>query len=444
MTRLTLEEHLASAPPSVRRAMLADRQNLLRGAAAVTGRFYAEMKARQEPEDYPSAKTFRRAARSEASLRTLLVTLERYAPRVSTAAGREVRAERYAARSGKSRGDAPQSAAPLLPDIGRWPPLWQSMVPGLLAAKLSESSKRRYCASLSRLVRIQQALDLPPDPSFYLAFSLAEALEADGVRQRSIAGYLDALIAIAKHGGAPAKGLNGLRRMRDLCKQRAKMQGKRKTDRIRDLMERGGFEEIIRTVAELSDQAAKSPPHSSRHEASLRAAVLIGLHVNKPGRTGDVASWQIGRELTRTPDGVWELSWEQQKTDIGTGAGALWPEICELLDAWILGGRPDRFVHLRYRELLDQNWLTLSTTVPPSKYPSEIIKRHIGVPSHDLRTLAADYLRHHDPASAGNVIAAHLGHRSRQAGEEYRALAESDTAARAWLDIREKIRSGTP
>ncbi|WP_141536284.1 hypothetical protein [Thioclava sp. ES.031] len=424
--------------------MLEDRQNLLRGAAAVTGRFFAEMKARKEPEDYPSAETFRRAARSEASLRTLLVTLERYAPRVSTAAGRQVRAERYAERSGKGRGDVSQSAAPLLPDIGYWPLLWQSMMPGLLTAKLSESSKRRYCASLSRLARIQQARELPPDPGFYLAFSLAEALEADGVRQRSIAGYLDALIALAKHGGAPAKGLNGLRCMRDLCKQRAKLQGKLKADRVRALMERGGFEAIIRKIADLTGQAAKSPRHSSRHEASLRAAVLIGIHVNKPGRTGDVASWQIGCELTRAPDGVWELSWEQQKTDIGTGAGALWPEICDLLDAWILGGRPDRFVHLRYRELLGRNWLTLSTVPPPSTYPSEIIKRHLGVPSHDLRTLAADYLRHHDPASAGNVIAAHLGHRSRQAGEEYRALAESDAAARAWLDIREQIRSGAP
>ena len=66
----------------------------------------------------------------------------------------------------------------------------------------------------------------------------------------------------------------------------------------------------------------------------------------------------------------------------------------------------------------------------------------LGVPPHDLRTLAADYLRRHDPASAPAIVAAHLGHGTEAAGAEYRALCEGAAATRVWRATRETVADG--
>ncbi len=67
---------------------------------------------------------------------------------------------------------------------------------------------------------------------------------------------------------------------------------------------------------------------------------------------------------------------------------------------------------------------------------------HINSLELPVSWLAADYLRAYDPTSAPNIIRAHLGHGSLEAGEEYRALCDSDVADREWKDIKKKIQSG--
>lgn len=116
--------------------------------------------------------------------------------------------------------------------------------------------------------------------------------------------------------------------------------------------------------------------------------------------------------------------------------GAIWPEICEILDEWILDGRPDRLIHVRYQELVGRNWLTLDDSAPYRNLPTELTNAAIGVPSHDLRTLAADYMRRHDPARAADVIATHLGHGTRKAGEAYRAECDGAAAQATWQESR--------
>ncbi|MCZ7675387.1 MAG: hypothetical protein M5U35_05270 [Roseovarius sp.] len=122
-----------------------------------------------------------------------------------------------------------------------------------------------------------------------------------------------------------------------------------------------------------------------------------------------------------------------------TETGAIWPEICEILDEWILDGRPDRLIHIRYQELVGRNWLTLEDNEPYRNLPTELTRAAIGVPSHDLRTLAADYMRRHDPAHAADVIATHLGHGTRKAGESYRAECEGAAAQAIWQESRATI-----
>lgn len=135
-----------------------------------------------------------------------------------------------------------------------------------------------------------------------------------------------------------------------------------------------------------------------RKELLLQTVACCTIDMNKPARTGDMSRWSICSDLRREADGSWHLAWRQEKTNRTTEAGELWPEIGELLC-----GRPSRLIHLRYREVLGKNWLTLSSTARPSKWPSERIKSAIEVPSHDLRTLAADYMRRHNSEIAARI-----------------------------------------
>ncbi|WP_272011423.1 hypothetical protein [Roseovarius sp. ZX-A-9] len=233
--------------------------------------------------------------------------------------------------------------------------------------------------------------------------------------------------------------LNGLRSARDHFKALGRASGKLKTSRIRHLMERGGFEYIIQTVCRLRDEIDDLPDHAARTERLRLTVTVLMLLVNKPARCGDIAEWRFGRELCRHPTGEWRLDWCQGKTNIDTGAGLLWPETCAVLDELVLRGRPSRLVELEYQKHVGLNFLSGTVDARSAKWASELVRDAIGIPAHDLRTLAADYLRLHDPQTAASVIQSHLGHGTRQAGEEYRALADGDAAAAAWRRIREEI-----
>ena len=437
--RPTLEEHLASVPASIRCDLLTKCDDLPPGAAAVVGRFFAAVKARREPEDAPSAACFRAAAASESTLATLLRTLNRHAPHVSTAAARAVREEWYVRRTPKA--PAHRNTWSESTHVATWPPAWQALYPGLRRARIKDSSRRRYVNSISRCAQLVRQGGADECLTFYTAWCLTEAFTATdaGIKPITISGYLHGLVALGRYGGAAEEDLDGLRYMRDILKDRAAMGEKRKIASIHGIMRQGGFEYVARRIGEMREEADGLPDHTARKELLLQTIAICAIEINKPARTGDMARWTIGQDLRREADGAWHLHWEQEKTGRLTEAGELWLEIGETLDELILGGRPSRMIHLRYREVEGMNWLTLAEDARPSKWPSERVNTAIGVPSHDLRTLAADYLRRFDPERAADLIAAHLGHASQEAGESYRALCEGDAAARTWHRDREKI-----
>ncbi|MGJ8573369.1 MAG: hypothetical protein ACSHXI_22010 [Hoeflea sp.] len=438
--RRTIEEHLAPVPASIRRDMLENRNNLAPGAAAVIGRFFAIVKKRHEPIEAPGAESFRAAASSESTLGTLLRALDRYAPDVSTAAARQVRAEWYSRRSGKTP-DQSQSAPSEDALIASWPPSWQAMYPFLRQARIKGSSRKRYVASISRCAQIVNAGGAEECLTFYTAYCLGEAFKAGegDIRPVTIANYLEGLIALGKVGGVSAEDLDGMRYMREAFRDEAKLGEKLKVARINDLMRKGGFDYITEVIGDLLLEADLLPDHSARKELLLQMVACCAVDMNKPARTGDMSRWSIGSDLRRERDGSWHLVWNQGKTGRTTEAGELWPEIGEILDELILCGRPSRLIHMRYQELVGKNWLTLSETAKPSKWPSERIKNAIGVPSHDLRTLAADYMRRHNPENAARVIATHLGHGTLEAGKEYSTDCKSEAAVRAWQKDRQQI-----
>lgn len=436
-----LEQTLKDAPVAVRRAMIEDAPNLAPGAANVMGRFWTAVRADKRNSSMPGAEAYRAAAASESTFRCLLRALTAYAPHVSTAPAKLVSDEWYALR----RKPATRVVSKANKPVGTtWPIAWQRMKPELDAASIRHTTRKRYIASVDRCATVV-AEGLASDMfGFVAACELSDAFLFHPDKDRRVkpvtaANYIEGLIALGAKGGVAKERLTAMQVItRDLWDQAA-LDEKNKYERISELMERGGYAHVSDKIREFRERAHALPAHSAARRRCMQQAVVCAVILNKPPRKGDLVSWRFGNQIVRDVDGTWRAEWEQEKTGGGAETGAIWPEICEILDEWILDGRPDRLVHVRYQELADRNWLTLRDTEPYRNLPSELTRTAIGVPSHDLRTLAADYMRRHDPAHAADVIATHLGHGTRQAGEAYRAECEGAAAQAIWQKARMTI-----
>ncbi|SDY25956.1 hypothetical protein [Citreimonas salinaria] len=436
-----LDVILKETPAAVRRAMILDAHNLAPGAAQVMGRFWTAVRAGHGNPAMPGAEAYRAAAASESTFRCLLRALSRYAPQVCTAPARLVSDEWYARRRKPAIKAMPTAEKPV---GATWPEAWQRMKPRLDTTSIRLSTRKRYIASIDRCA-VVVAEGLASDThGFVAACELSDAFlfhpdKTRRVKPVTAGNYIEGLIALGAKGGVAEASLTAMRViLRDLRDQAA-LAEKNKYGRLSELMERGGYAHVADRIGELRRRAHDLPAHSAARRRCLQQAVVCAVILNKPPRKGDLVSWRIGEQIVRDVDGTWRASWEQEKTVSETETGAIWPEICEILDEWMLDGRPDRLVHVRYQELLGRNWLTFDDSVPYRNLPTELTKAAIGVPSHDLRTLAADYMRRHDPAHAANVIATHLGHGTRKAGEAYRAECEGAAAQAIWQEARARI-----
>lgn len=441
--RGNLDLILKDAPAAVRRAMTEDVSRLAPGAAHVMGRFWTTVRQGKGNLSMPTAEAYRSAAASESTFRCLLRALSTYAPHVCTAPAREVSDEWYALRRASGRNEAKIAKSPV---EASWPEAWKCMRSALDAAPIKASSRKRYIASVDRCAAVVSeglASDLH---GFVAACELSEAFlfhpdEERRVKPVTAANYIEGLIALGAAGGVAEASLSAMHVITRDLRDQASLAEKEKHERLSVLMERGGYAYVADRIAELRTRAHDLPAHSAARRRSMQQAAVCAVVLNKPPRKGDLVSWRLGDQLVRNVDGTWNAEWEQEKTGFKTEAGALWPEICDILDEWILNGRPDRLIHLRYQEIVGTNWLTLNQSVPYRNLPSELTKATIGVPSHDLRTLAADYMRRHDPARAANVISTHLGHKTPKAGKAYRADCDGATAQASWQSSRDIIAS---
>ncbi|EAR51557.1 hypothetical protein OG2516_01521 [Oceanicola granulosus HTCC2516] len=309
---------------------------------------------------------------------------------------------------------------------------------------MAVSTRKRYFASIDRCAAVVAEGLASERHGFVAACELAEAFmfhpdETRRVKPVTAANYIAGLIALGAKGGVAEESLTAMRVIwRDLRDQAA-LDEKDKYERLSELMERGGYAHVADRIGELRARAQDLPAHSAAGRRCMQQAVVCAVILNKPPRKGDLVSWRFGEELVREMDGTWRAEWDQEKTGGTTETGAIWPEICDILDEWVLGGRPERLVHVRYNELVGQNWLSLNYTQPYRNLPTELTTAAIGVPSHDLRTLAADYMRRHDPAHAADVIATHLGHADRRSTAPYRAECGGAASQKIWSQVREIV-----
>lgn len=432
---------LQDVPAAIRREMIEDAPSLAPGAAHVMGRFWTEVRVHRGNPSMPPAEAYRAAAGSESTFRCLLRALAKYAPHVSTAPARAVSDEWYAQRR-KPVAVPRQEVEPYRG--AAWPVSWRRMKPALEAAPIGIRSRKRYLASIDRCAAVVAEGRASDAHGFVAACELSEAFlfhpdTSRRVKPVTAANYIEGLIALGAKGGVAEASLTAMRVIANDLRAQAGLAAKTKYERLSSLMERGGYAHVADRIGELRARATELPAHSAARRRNMQQAVVCAVILNKPPRKGDLVSWRLGHELVRENDGTWFAGWEQEKTGVATETGALWPEICEILDEWILDGRPDRLVHVRNQELVGRNWLTFADRAPYRNLPTELTRAAIGVPSHDLRTLAADYMRRHDPAHAADVIATHLGHGTRRAGEAYRAECDGAAAQAIWAETRKII-----
>lgn len=433
---------LAAAPPEVRSRMLAQASRLEPGAAAVVGRFFAVIGERREPIDAPTRASFDIAARSEPTLGTLLRTLGRYAPEVGLAGGREAKKAWYGRRP-----KPPAKPRPAKRDrLAIWPAAWHPYLAQIEALRDEKSSQTvaKYLYWLDRCADGVSALGIEPRIDRWLAHNLLRHFRAAGLREITCKNYLTGLDVLARLADIPQRDRVGVREVLLHAERLARRQGKRKDRRLHELHDAGGYAHVAETAGALREAAQGAPAWSSRAEKSRQTASVLAILINDPARCGDLSSWRLGRELVRRPDGSWTLEYRQRKNGKKRHVGELWPEVCELLDELVCAGRPLRFAQSRYEALIGCNWLTHEAEGRSPKWPSALVKRVIGNPAHDVRTLALDYLRQHDPAIAARIGRVHLGHRHERSQEDYRSLAEGVAASREWRKLRLKIARWRP
>lgn len=450
---------LADVPGDIRNRLLAARAELPAGTITAVARFFAVLAERGEMVSAPSRASFEAACASESTLALLLRMLERHAPEVGLAEGRVLRKAYYRARPtekaavDRRRSGSGQGRMPRCPEPRNWPASWLALMPGLQAAPISDSSIARHIASINRCADMLPELACLSRLGWLLAWEISEALqgrprkaarptavkqgrEGAGIGPRTAAGYVGALVSLGLHGGLAAEALEGLRAVQAHLQRQGRRSPKRKTSRIEALYEKGGYAEILRVIGRELDRADALPAWRAEAETARATAAILAVAINMPARTGDVAAWRLGEELVRDPAGDWRLRWRQGKTGHWQDAGTLWPEVGWVLDSHLLGGRPERHVQRRCTELQGMSWLSHAAVPHASRWPSERVDAALGISLHDLRTLAADYLRLHDPASAPDVVSSLLGHATCQAGEAYRALCTETAAQRDWMAVR--------
>lgn len=432
---------LACVPAVVRARLMARRVDLPNGAVTVVARFYTILAEAGDDPALPKRASFEAACKSESTLGLLLRVLEQFAPEMCLAEGRGLRRGFYRARSLRSSAVTASDTRHQAEPRG-WPNAWKSMLPAMQMAPITESTLARHIASINRCADLLPILTCPPRLGWLLAWEMARTFREEGLRPATIASYLGGLVSLASHGGADTQAIAGLRSVQAGLLRETRRVPKLKQGRIEVLYEKGGYAEVVRAIVRQLDRAAECADWREAAETARATAAILAITLNVPPRSGDIVSWVYGEALVREPHGTWHLRWQQEKTGVWLNAGTLWPEVGWVIDEHLLGGRPPRYAHRRYTELIGMNWLSHEASGHDRRWPSERVSAALGVPLHDLRTLAADYLRLHDPATAAGTVSALLGHSSREAGAEYRAISNQTIVQRGWLEIREMHASG--
>jgi hypothetical protein len=143
-------------------------------------------------------------------------------------------------------------------------------------------------------------------------------------------------------------------------------------------------------------KAQALPGHSAERARLHLKAVVLALLVNGVDRQGDLAKLRIGREIVRTPDG-WVPAFRQDKNHRHKDNGPLWPPVSAIIDAHVLGDRPNWLIAERLRELDGMHLFSLAPEPYGTYRPTGFLREEFGISAQLIRTIVTDFLKRHRP-----------------------------------------------
>lgn len=432
-----------------------------RGCAAAMQDFYARLHAAGLPPELATPDVFEGVGTSRSRLRALLAGLRTFAPEVPLASAAEAARRwnawlnaRYNAKPSKPRASPLQG----LP-AADWPEAWLAALPALdrtvrpYGKPLRPIRPRTRAAvvsavgllAASRTWAAGHGVDLPDRPcaDLFEAFERYLLLERE-VSFRSGADYLERLrMFFLRAGLFDAEGLNVLEELVGALRESASEETPRKRATLRAFRRRFELSDVLHRAVALADQAASLPGHSAGALRLRQTAVAYALLVNTGDRQGDIRLARLGKEIARDAEGIWRHDLRQGKTGGRKELEALWPGTCRLLDAHVLGDRPQWQIASRILDLDGANLLTLSNTTLHEGFLNRRLEQdfqlhgeEVGqddskekLAGHLIRTLIVDAIRRVRPDALW--AAQHmLGHAERTMHEVYRSDFSESEAVR--------------
>ena len=436
-----LAARLPSVSPVVVRRMqahLLDQDFKHRGAPAAMQAFYAWLKdAGIAPEQAPAA-AFEHVATSRSRLRALLWGLHMFTPEVSCRAAEPIRRHWDAWLNGRynRKPRKPKLVRLVGHAPGDWPSEWQAIaarlprpvrVRGRRYRGLADAMQLNVLSAVGLLLTARDwartrgvDLALAPSPELidaYVRWLLTEC----GVKPRTAADYLERVrIFIGRGDLLTAETAEEIREQIGVLRELADEAEPGKWARLRDFRARFSLPHMLHMAETHRRSAEIAWRHPSAAARLRRKAVVLAMLVNTSDRNGDLRTARIGIEIVRGADGVWRHDIRQGKSRRPKPLEALWPITCRILDAHVLGDRPDWAIEDRIRELGGMNLLSLDRKTVSSTHVAQLIKETYGISPHLVRTLVCDAIRVVRP-DAMWAAQAMLGHGDRWMQETYRS-----------------------
>ena len=352
-------------------------------------------------------------------------------------------------RSGAAAGPARRVS---LPET-EWPRAWRRAVRRLrrgatarqrniVSPDAGEVVSPKVLANLvntvAELARVAADADLGEDISHALIDRWIARLDDRGVRDVTKAIRLKEIRVFAGELGADATVVEEVRRLATAFAQEANRHRTRKERRFLALD--FGVGEVFERARACRLRAAEIPPWREEAVHARLDAALLGLSVNAPLRCGDLHRVRIGHELERTSEG-WRFAIRQEKTGDSYEMRRLWPEVGEMLDAVVLGGRDETHLWTRLNVLEGRAlfaWDDDHTEPVDEGWPTKVWRRHVGVGIHMVRSLWATHYADENPHESW-AASDLLGHGSGRTREAYEVRVRRDRAVAQTQDLIEGL-----
>jgi len=275
--------------------------------------------------------------------------------------------------------------------------------------------------TLAALARSAGNAGLPVELSVETINALLAELEARGRRPATKAARCKELHVFGLVTGADRAVLDRAREARNAFARQAARTRKRKEIWLQQHDVTIG--DVFARAEDLAAEARELPAGGTQALRRRMDAALLALALNAPLRCGDLHGVVLGRTLVRDAEG-WRLALATRKTGLRYESDHLWPEVGDILDAYLLDGAPAEQLRRRVAARDGTPFFSFDdgTTGVAIRWPSQVWRRHFGTGEHIVRTLWHQLCYLTEPDKVWMALAL-CGQASERTAQEYRLKA---------------------